>query len=313
MSVSSNDPNKDYWSSDMPCEPIVAATFDKELLKKQGEIFGEDGLWSRNVIQWAPGMNIHRSPFNSRNHEYYSEDPMLTGLCGMNFVEGGLSKGMLLSAKHFAFNMQESFREGLCQFMEEQSAREIELRGFEQLTNAEYENAAGNKISALGLMSSFSRVGVTCINAHTGVIKNILRGEWGFKGFVSTDMVVGGNYFKPQDCVYNNVTFMATSNADNLLSSYWPEYNDKSKVKGDPKLMTALYDNMHYYMYALANSSALNGVSPDTVIGSSVSWWQTALVVLASLFGVLTVGTAVCIAIPKLSPSVKEEETDVKD
>ena len=292
MVVSKNDPNADYMSADMPCEPMTAATFNPELLEEQGKAYGEDMLWSRNGMIWAPGMNLHRTPFNSRNHEYYSEDPMLTNILGTRFVRGGLSKGAILAAKHFAFNTQESFREGLSQMMEEQSARELELRAFQGIfEDVNYVNpTSGTEHDALGLMSSFSRIGVCGVNAHTGLMKNILRGEWGFKGLSSTDMVVGGRFFNPQDAVINNVTFMATSNGDNLLNSYWPEYNNKDNVKNDPALCQALQENMHYYMYAIANSSALNGISPDTVMTVPVYWWQTALVVGSAVLGAASVG-----------------------
>lgn len=291
MALGSNDPNYGYMSNDMPIEPMIAATFNKELLYEEGEIFGEDGLWSRNTFQWAPGMNLHRTPFNARNHEYYSEDPMLTSICGSQVVHGALTKGMVLAAKHFAFNSQESFREGLCQFMEEQSARELELRGYEMLCDITYVNDAGNEISALGLMSSFSRVGVYGVNSHTGVMKNILRGEWGFNGIISTDMVVGGNFFNPQDSIFNNVTFMATSNPENLLNSYWSDYNDKNKVKNDPELMQAIYDNLHNYMYVIANSNVLNGIGADMSFSESgKEVWEYVLIGGAVLFGVLSVG-----------------------
>ena len=309
MAVSSSDPNVNYMSCDMACGPTVAATFNKELLEEQGAAYGEDMLWSRNPIIWAPGMNLHRTPFNSRNHEYYSEDPMLTNLLGVSFVRGGLSKGALLAAKHFAFNTQESFREGLTQMMEEQSSRELELRAFQGIfedvnfvnPNSETEH------DALGLMSSFSRVGVCGVNAHTGLMKNILRGEWGFKGMSSTDMVVGGNFFNPQDAIINNVTFMATSNGDNLLSSYWPEYNNKSSVRGDPALCEALQQNMHYYMYALANSSALNGISSSTVITESLFWWQKLLIAVSAVTGAITLGLAVWITVINLKKKKNTE------
>ena len=293
MAVAKSDPNYDYMSSDMCCEPMTAATFDKELIERQGEMYGEDMMWSRNPIIWAPGMNLHRTPFNSRNHEYYSEDPMLTNICGVSFVRGGLKKGALLSSKHFAFNTQESFREGLCQFMEEQSARELELRAFQGLSeDVDYVNSAGNTVNAIGLMSSFSRVGACGVNAHTGLMKNILRGEWGYKGLISTDMVVGGNFFNPQDSIINNVTFMATSNAENLLANFWQDYNNKSKVKNDPALCEALMQNMHYYMYAIANSSALNGYDANSVITEQMFGWQYALIALAAVFGAATAGLA---------------------
>lgn len=302
MAVAENDPNAGYMSCDMPCEPMVAATFDPELVERQGEANGEDMLWSRNGMAWSPGMNLHRTPYNSRNHEYYSEDPMLTNILGTHFVRGGLKRGAILAAKHFAFNTQESFREGLSQMMEEQSARELELRGFQGIfEDVNYVNpVSGTEHDALGLMSSFSRVGVCGVNAHTGLMKNILRGEWGFKGLSSTDMVVGGRFFNPQDAVINNVTFLATSNGDNLLQNFWPEYNNKEMVRSDPELTAALSENMHYYMYAIANSNALNGISPGQVLKEQTYWWQTMITVLAAVFGagtagLIAYGTVLCV------------------
>ncbi|MCH5350965.1 MAG: glycoside hydrolase family 3 protein [Clostridiales bacterium] len=317
MAVPQSDPNYDYMSCDMSCEPMTAATFNKELLEEQGKMYGEDMLWSRNPIIWAPGMNLHRTPFNSRNHEYYSEDPMLTNILGVSFVRGGLAKGAMLSAKHFAFNTQESYREGLCQFMEEQSARELELRAFQGLSeDVNYVNSSGNVVNAIGLMSSFSRVGACGVNAHTGLMKNILRGEWGYKGMISTDMVVGGRFFNPQDAVINNVTFMATSNAESLLTNFWADYNNKNKVKSDPALCKALNENMHYYMYSLANSSALNGYDSNTVVTEEVYFWQKALYGGAIALGVVC-GALIVVAVvlrilynKKLKNAALAEPTD---
>lgn len=294
LAITRDDPNYNYLSSDMPCEPMIAATFNKELAEEEGTNFGEDGLWSRNVFAWAPGMNLHRTPFNSRNHEYYSEDPMLTNIIGVHFVRGGLSKGMVLSAKHFAFNTQESYREGLSQFMEEQSARELELRAFQGLfKDVKYKNNLGNEINSLGLMSSFSRLGVCGVNAHTGLMKNILRGEWLYRGSISTDMVVEGRYFNPQDAVINNVTFMAASNSLKLLREFWPEYNNKQKVRNDPKLCEAIQTNMHHYLYTIANSNLLNGMDANTVIvdqSAVKSPWEYALIYSSIGTGILSLG-----------------------
>lgn len=291
MAVSKSDANAKYKSCDMPCEPMVGATFNKKLLEEEGTIFSEDNLWSRNPIMWAPGMNLHRTQFNSRNHEYYSEDPMLTNLLGSSFVRGGLKKGSILSAKHFAFNTQESYREGLSQFFDEQAGREMELRAFQGLSeDIDYVNESGNRLDALGLMSTFSRVGVCGANAHTGMMKNILRGEWGFKGLISTDMVSRTGFFNPQDSVVNNVTFMATSSGESFLASAdWSNYNNKQLVQSDPTMMTALYENMHYYMYAIANSSALNGLTPGDVIQDSMSWWQILLISVGSTLGGISI------------------------
>lgn len=293
LSVAKDDANGGYMSADMPCEPMIAATFNAALVEEEGEIFGEDNLWSHNPIMWAPGMNLHRTQFNSRNHEYYSEDPMLTNILGVSFVRGGLVKGSILSAKHFAFNTQESYREGLCQFFDEQTGREMELRAFQGLSEDInfVSELSGIRLDALGLMSSFSRVGVCGVNAHTGMMKEILRGEWGFKGLISTDMVSRTGFFNPQDCVINNVTFMATSSGQSFLASNdWAAYNSKATVRKDAALMTALYENMHYYMYAIANSSALNGYAPGQEIDNSLSWWQYLLIGLSGGLGLVALG-----------------------
>ena len=290
--IEKNDVNFNYKTCDMPCEPIVAATFNKELVQEEGESFGEVSLWDGSKICWAPGMNLHRLPFNSRNHEYYSEDPLLTNIMGVSFVRGGLSKGMILSAKHFAFNVQETCREGLSQFLNEQSGRELELRGFQGLfEDVNYEESNGNIVNAIGLMTSFSRLGVTGVNAHTGLMVHILREEMGFKGLISTDFVGQGNYFNPQDCAINYVTFMACGSAPGLLKSDWAEYNNKAK--DDPDMNKALKKVMHYYLYAVANSSALNGFDADTQAidsATQVSPWQIGLTV----GGIVSLALSLC-------------------
>ena len=139
-------------------------------------------------------------------------------------------------------------------------------------------------------MTSFSRVGATGVNAHHGLMVNILRKEWGFKGLISTDYVVTGEFFNPEDCVANNVTFMACTNSDQNMNNFWGDY--KSKTKKDPYLNEQLKNNMHYYMYAIANSSTLNGFDANTVAidsASTVSWWQTALIAGGSTILALSV------------------------
>lgn len=308
--IQTNDPNYNYKTCDMPCEPIVAATFNKQLVEEEGENFGEVSLWDGSKICWAPGMNLHRLPFNSRGHEYYSEDPMLTNNMGVAFVRGGLSKGAILSAKHFAFNVQETCREGLSQFLNEQSGRELELRGFQGLAeDVNYQvSEDGKLVNAIGLMSSFSRLGVTGVNAHTGLMVNILREEWGYKGLISTDFVGQGNYFNPQDCAINYVTFMACGSAPGLLKSDWAEYNNKAA--SDPDMNKALKKVMKYYLYAVANSNALNGFDVDSQAidsAAKVSPWQVGLITGGTISLVLATGGIAAYVVLTLSHKRKQK------
>lgn len=178
--VPEDDPNYDYMLNVMVCETIVASTFNKELAAAEGNLFGNDSLWMNVTIFFAPAMNLHRTPYNARNVEYYSEDPILTNYTASAVIAAAREKGTLITAKHFVFNDQESGRMGISVYMTEQKARETELRGFEGVVDA----------GCLSIMSSFVRMGCIYSSGHTGLMQGILRQEWGFKGFVMTDMLI---------------------------------------------------------------------------------------------------------------------------
>lgn len=190
-----------YFSS----EPMIASTFNDELLYQMGEIIGEQGLWGNstaasgivyNYTGWyAPGMNIHRSPFDSRVSEYYSEDPFLTGSLAANVSQGAKTKGCYITLKHFAFHNDgggaATYRfgpmsngtgmDGLSAWMTEQTAREVYLKGYQK---------AVEEGEASFAMGSFTRIGKTWCAASYGIMNQITRGEWGFDGAVVTDIVL---------------------------------------------------------------------------------------------------------------------------
>lgn len=186
-------------------EPMIAATFNDDLLYQMGEIIGEQGLWGNSTVEsgmvysytgwYAPGMNLHRSPFDSRFSEYYSEDPCLTGKLAANVSQGAKSKGCYITLKHFAFHNDgggsSTYRfgpigtgtgkEGLSAWMTEQTAREIYLKGYQK---------AVEEGEATFAMGSFTRIGKTWCSGSYGVMNQITRGEWGFDGAVVTDIVI---------------------------------------------------------------------------------------------------------------------------
>jgi beta-glucosidase len=278
--IKSDDSNAKYSTCDMPTEPVVGAAFNKDLANKEGALFGNDSLWNNTPVLWAPGMNTHRTPYNGRNHEYYSEDSMLTNYLGTAAVKGANSKGLILSPKHFAFNDQETNRIGLCEFMNEQKARECDLRAFQ----GAFEGGA------LGTMTSFNRIGATYVNAHEGLMKNILRSEWGFKGLVATDMVNGENYITVKEStVYGGASLMLASSDDYAKKGAAWEYFTADGVKGDATLCTAIRENYHYLLYALANSNAMNGISGSSYIVNLMTWWRALFIALEALFAILII------------------------
>ena len=197
----------------MPTEPVVAATWNIDLIRREAELYGEDALYAKESICIAPGANLHRTPYCARNHEYYSEDPVLTSLMATNFCEAAASKGLVTQVKHYAFNHQELNRSGISTFMTEQAARENELRCFQKVMST---NATGT------IMTAFNRIGTTYVGAYSGVLEQIARNEWGYKGGYVTDMVNGSMYMNWLDTVSGGGGIMlgsAPNSATTLRSS----------------------------------------------------------------------------------------------
>ena len=166
--------------------PIVAATFNIELARKQGDCVGMEGkIESNGAPGWCgPGVNIHRSPFGGRNFEYYSADPFLTGRIAGRVIAGASDRGVYCFFKHFAVNDQEKHREGVSSFLTEQALREIYLRPFQM---------GIQEGRSLGIMSSYNRLGLMETAASYPLLTEVLRNEWGFKGAIISDMTHLGN------------------------------------------------------------------------------------------------------------------------
>ena len=278
--VDANDPNLSYKMGVMANETVIAQTFNKDLAADYGKVIGNYSLWSNLPIFWGCGTNIHRLPYNSRNHEYYSEDAVLTAGQGNAYCQAAQSYGVIIAPKHLAFNDTEVNRTGVSVFMTEQQARENELRG----TQAIIENGA------LGVMTAYNRVGITQDNAHTGLMKNILRGEWGFKGLISEDFIQDANYVVLKEAVLNGVT-MSCNTGDNTIEAVSEKYPywTLEAVSQDTTMMTALKLAMKYQNYAIANSNAMDGMASNTKLVSVRTWYDNALTAVQVVFAALTV------------------------
>lgn len=267
----------------MPTEPMVAATFNQELIEREGELLGEDGLWANESSLFAPGLNLHRTVYCARNHEYYSEDPMLSALCGNALCIGLKTKGTQAEPKHFAFNHQESNRSGLSTFMKEQAARENELRSFQM---------AMSQNNAAGVMTAFNRAGTSFVGAYKPLLVGIARDEWNYLGWFNTDMINGADYMNWRDVTAggggNCLTTSAydTSEIGNMASS-------KSAIEKDQSFQEMMKFNLKFWVYQLAQCNAMNGISSTTEIQYVSTWWQNALLGAEIAFGVLTVLFAV--------------------
>lgn len=181
-----------WWVS----SPIVAATWNQELAHEQGEAIGMEAHIQNKSGWWGPGLNTHRSPFGGRNFEYYSADPFLMGKIGAEVIEAASDAGIYVYLKHFAVNDQEKNRESGISFLTEQTLREIYLKSFQIV----FEEA-----KPMGVMSSYNRIGLMETAGSYPLLTEVLRGEWGFKGSILSDMTHSNNAYIDFGC-YENVT-----------------------------------------------------------------------------------------------------------
>ena len=294
--IAGDDPNRDYKMGVMAVETVIGQTFSKQLAAEWGKAVGNYSLWANTAIWWGVGTNLHRTPYNARNHEYFSEDAVLTAGQGAAIIKAGHEYGVLIAPKHLAFNDTEINRTGIAEFMTEQAARENELRG----TQSCIEDA-----NALAVMTTYNRVGCVTSNAHTGLLLNILHKEWGFKGLMSEDFIQDPAYTKIRMAVHNGVT-MTCNTGDNTMAAVeavWPYWSVENASQSE-ELLTDLKQAMLYQNYALANSNAMDGMSTSTHIEKLNTWYDNLITGLRIGFGVLTV---LCAAMYLLGLKKKEQ------
>ena len=265
-------------------EPVMAATWNVELMEELGRTMGEEGiLGDKNTGTpyssiYAPGVNIHRSPFGGRCSEYFSEDPYISGMMAGAEIRGCQEKGVVCMVKHFAANEQETHRSigGDCSWLTEQSLRELYLKSFE---------LAVKTGESRGLMTSFNRIGTRWTGGDYRLVTDILRGEWGFNGTVICDFNTIPQYMNPRQMFYAGGDLdLAT-----LSSSMWTDC-DTSET-GDALVLRQAAKNV---LYSFVNSNAMN----SEVIGYKTASWRIFMYVADAVLaaGIIAWGAAVCLS-----------------
>ena len=161
-----------------PTAATIANSWDPELGEKIGECLGEEAASQDVAVLLGPGLNIKRNPLCGRNFEYFSEDPYLAGKMAAGYIRGMQKNGISACPKHFAANNTELRRQASNSVMDERTLREIYLTGFE---------IAVKEADPLSIMSSYNMVNGVYANENEHLLQEILRDDWGFRGFVVSD------------------------------------------------------------------------------------------------------------------------------
>lgn len=314
-SISASDPNGNWHPEVFANAPLVAASFNQDLYKEVGSFIGEEALFTGIPILWGPGLNTHRHAYNGRNGEYYSEDPVLSGSAAMEFAIGALDYGLIAAPKHFAFNDQETNRSGVAPYMLEQRAREVELRAYQIAFEATKYDTEEVDAGMRGLMISFSKIGPVECTASYELMTEILKEEWGFKGYAVTDIyddtdIYGAVLASGTTCFDTRGIsgFYGATTLENC--STFATQVDGSKVSaqllsGDAKLQNAVKDSCHNILYAFSQSSLMNRYNSTTHIEQTMTWWRMAYMAAIAAFGILLLASG---ALYVVSSKRKERE-----
>lgn len=283
-----------------PTAPVIAATFNTDLINEMGKAIGTEALTVGITGWYAPAMNLHRSPFGGRCFEYYGEDGVLSGKIAAATVAGAASQGVVTYIKHFALNDQETDRcsndteqhtsilGGTSTWADEQTMREIYLKPFEicikdamfdvkYIADKQGTVATRTMRATLGVMSSFNRIGTTWAGGDRNLLTGLLRDEWGFQGTVVTDMAFYAHM--------SPVAMYLAGGNDNLghyMVIAGQERNSLGPITidtSDPTLQNLIVESVHRMAYAAVNSDAYYGIAPGTTITYGLSPWQVWLII----------------------------------
>ena len=256
-----------------PAATLIGMTWDKELAYAFGDSIGEMANEMDTSGWYGPAMNIHRTAFAGRNFEYYSEDGVLSGRMASNAILGAQEHGVYAYMKHFALNDQEGNRTSMAAtWSNEQAIREIYLKPFE---------ISVKDADCHAVMSSFNYIGTRWTGGCKELLKNVLRGEWGFVGFVETDYFGVSGYMTADQCVRNG--------NDLMLCTTGNDFNTVTVLTNSSK--QALRESAKNILYTVVNSRAY----AEENLNPGMAKWQIVLigadVLVALLFVTLEVKT----------------------
>ena len=291
------------------CGTLVAASWNVKLAEEYGDAVGNEAVLGKVNAWYAPGNDLHRTPFGGRNFEYYSEDPVVSGKTCAGTIQGATGKGFACYVKHFALNDVETHRDhnGPTVWASEQAMRELFLKAFEYaikepVITIKYLDENGNSQEkamrgSIGVMSSFNRLGGVWTGGCGELLNEVLRGEWGFTGCVITD--------------YNGKEYMncewGVSNGNDLMLANISTLPSKFADTNNPSTQKVMRQAVKNIAYMTAHCNAVNGMADGTTVEYGIAPWRIAVYALDAVL-VLLAAALIFLGVRKAGKKVTKVE-----
>ncbi len=285
-------------SSSFGFAPLMASTWNVDLLYQVGAAFGQESL-ANGISGWyAPAINLHRSMFSGRVFEYFSEDPLLSGKLAAAAISGAGDQGMYCYVKHFALNETETGRSSLvATWADEQTMRELYLRPFEialegARMTVKYSDAQTGEVkekvmrAGTAVMSTQTCIGMRIGHNNDATLKDVLRGEWGFAGMVISDYWVWGNDNMRDLCLRTGCdTYLCMA-----VPAMWSIQDYDSATAH-----SVMREAVHNIAYTVVNSNAMQGAVPGSTFSLSTPSWVYVIAAVEAVIALLVAGGIVLI------------------
>lgn len=259
LAVKNRDEDMGQYPVGYPSCNVISATFNTKLAYLCGTAIGEDSLWSGCPGIYGIGLNIHRNPYHGRYFEYYSEDAFLTGIITGAESAGIWSKGCYVYNKHFVLNEQETNRDQVATYLNEQTMRQNYLRPF---------MLAIRDGDAMCVMTAFNRIGSIWSGNHEGLMTEWLRNEAGMKGHAVTD------WFTPWYMGLASGVLAGNDIPDGVANNVFVDYRE-GEAKQNGELAWAMRESVHRVLYTVVHSNAMNGIGEGTRVIIIPAQWKT--------------------------------------
>lgn len=277
-------------------EVMTSRTWNKDRFNARGENLAFEAAYCGLTEIWYGGGNVHRTAVAGRNNQYYSEDANFGYYVGAGEAKAMQDNGIIYCIKHFVLNDQETHREGLNTFCNEQALRENYLRAFE---------GAITKGGAKGVMTAFSRLGARQSATCPELLNGVLKSEWGFKGHVTTDGYSGSSAYKTHylEELASGLDYSCLDSTDHAAAVI------AAINAGDGYALELLRRAAKHNLYAISRTVAENGLSSDSRVITVVPGWQSGLL-MGTLVLIVVFGASVIMMFTGLFAGKKKEGTN---